>query len=88
MRVNFRNFYSVAQKRTVWKNEKFTLTQKISRQILLMVKTPSDFTSKQVDFTKFCQKSLRLNFHNFYMRACCKKQGSTIRIRHMLNFTM
>ena len=51
-----------SHKLTVWKNEKFGLTEKIFRQInslvICLVKT---LLSRN-----FCQKSVRLNFYNFH----------------------
>ena len=52
MRVFFSNFHT-----SVWKNEKFTLTEKISRQTNYLVKT---LLSRN-----FGQKSVSVNFRNF-----------------------
>ena len=48
----------------VWKNEKLTLTKKISSNQLF-----STFFSKTITFTKFfCQKCVRVNFRNFHTK--------------------
>ena len=46
---------------TVWKNEEFTLTQKIFRQINSFV----TFLSKNVDFTKLLLKKCESKFPSF-----------------------
>ena len=43
---------------TVWKNEKFSITKKISRQI--------NFLVKSLLSRNFCQKSVRINRSNFH----------------------
>ena len=46
----------------MWKNEEFTLTEKIIRQI-----DSCNFDSKNVTFTKFLPKKCeRVNFRNFH----------------------
>ena len=47
---------------TVWKNEKFTLTKKISRQISYLV----ILLLKSIISRNFCQKRVRVNFRNFH----------------------
>ena len=56
VRVNFRNFHTVRD--TVWKNEIFSLTKKIFRQINSLV--------KPLVSRNFCQKSVRVNFRNIH----------------------
>ena len=46
----------------VWKNEKFTLTQKFSRQISYLV----ILLVKSLLSRNFCQKRVRVNFRNFH----------------------
>ena len=50
------------RKDTVWKNEKFTLTQKLIRQINSFGK----YVRTNVAFMIFFQKSVRVNFLNFH----------------------
>ena len=45
----------------MWKVERFTLTEKISRQIIIY----SSF-SENVSFMKFLQKSVRVNFRYYH----------------------
>jgi len=53
---------------TVWKNEKFTLTEKnISPNQLF-----SNFHSKMLLSRNFCQKRVRVNFRNFHSAQCGK----------------
>ena len=53
----------------LWKNEKFSLTGKINRQINSLV-----FWSIKTLFSRnFCQKSVRLNFRNFHT-VCVEKR--------------
>ena len=47
---------------TVWKNAKFTLTEKIFRQINSLVIS----LVKSLFSRNFCQKSVRENFRNFH----------------------
>ena len=47
---------------TVWKNEKFSLTEKIFRQINSLVTS----LVKSLLSRNFCQKSVRENFRNFH----------------------
>ena len=47
---------------TVWKNEKFTLTEKFFRQINYLVIS----LVKQLLSRNFCQKCVRVNFRNFH----------------------
>ena len=47
---------------TVWKNEKFTLIEKIFRQIPYLVLS----LVKTLLWRNFCQKSVRVNFRNFH----------------------
>ena len=47
---------------TVWKNEKFTLIEKIFREInFLLIILEKTLLSRN-----FCQKSVVVDFHNFY----------------------
>ena len=62
VRENFSFFYTVSSIIcTVWKNKKFSLTEKISSNQLF-----SNFVTKTIAFTKFLQKSVRDNFCNFH----------------------
>ena len=65
---------------TVWKNEKFTLTEKIFRQInylvILLVKT--------LFSRNFCQKSVRVNFCKFH--SVCASDFPTILRLKWVNF--
>ena len=47
---------------TVWKNEKFTLTQKFFRQINYLV----ILLVKSLFSRNFCEKRVRVNFRNFH----------------------
>ena len=59
LRVNFRNFHSTLWQ---WKNEKFSLTKKIFRQInSLVISLVNTFNSRN-----FYQKCVRLNLSNFH----------------------
>ena len=57
---------------TVWKNEKFGLTEKIFRQINSLVIC----LVKPLLSRNFCRKSVRLKFHNFHtvVRHSVEKQ--------------
>ena len=47
---------------TLWKNQKFTLTKKIFRQInYLVISIVNTLVSRN-----FCQNRVRVNFHNFH----------------------
>ena len=48
---------------TVWKHEKFTLTENIFREIISLVTTSS---VKMLLSRTFCQKCVRVNFCNFH----------------------
>ena len=58
-----RNHYALQSnmETTVWKNEKFTLTQNFSRQINYLV----ILLVKSLFSRNFCQKRVRVNFCNF-----------------------
>ena len=58
--VNLRNFHSVHC--TLWKLRKFTLTEKIFRQITYLVISLVKLLLSQ----HFCQKSVRVDFRNFH----------------------
>ena len=60
VRKNFCNFHSVFF--TVWKNEKFTVTNKKFRQINSLVLS----LVKTLLSRNFCQISVTVNFHNFH----------------------
>ena len=57
--INFPNFHF-----TVWKNEKFSLTKKIFRQINSLVLVT--YLVKPLLSRNFCQKCMRVNFRNFH----------------------
>ena len=57
---NSQNYHTVAEC-TVWKNEKFSLTKKIFRQINSLV----IYLVKLLLSRNFCQKCVRLNFRHF-----------------------
>ena len=56
---------------TVWKNEKFTLTQKFSRQISYLV----ILLVKSLLSRNFCQKRVRVNFRNFHTVHVLQKRN-------------
>ena len=56
---------------TVWKNEKFSLTKKIFRQINSL---SSDFFSKNITFTKFLEKMCETNSQQFSHCAVWKNE--------------
>ena len=60
VREKFRNFHSVMH--TLWKLQKFSLTEKKFRQInYLVISLVKPLLSRNL-----CQKSVRVNFCNFY----------------------
>ena len=65
---------------TVWKNEKFGLTEKIFRQINSLVIC----LVKPLLSRNFCRKSVRLNFHNFHTvphSAQCGKMKNLVSLK-------
>ena len=65
MRVNFSFFHSVCTTVTVWKNGKFSLTEKKFRQInYLVISLVKPLLSRN-----FCEKSVRENSGNFHTVA-------------------
>ena len=66
-------YWQKIQFNTVWKNEQFTLNEKIFRQINCFVLS---LFSKYVAFTDFWQKCVRVNFRNFHtVIKCCGNFG-------------
>ena len=62
MRVIFPHSVVTEIQCTLWKNQKFTLTEKIFRQInYLVISLVKTLLSRN-----FCQKRVRVNFHNFH----------------------
>ena len=71
VRVNFWSYHT-----TVWKNEKFSLTEKIFRQInSLVISLVETLLSRN-----FCQKCVRLNRSNFHTvnTAQCGNYGNLL----------
>ena len=67
-RVNLTKYFLVRHcvHSTVWKNEKFTLTQNFSRQINYLV----ILLVKPLLSRNFCQKRVSFNFRNFHTTVC------------------
>ena len=59
-------FLIFPQQRTLWKNEKFTLTKIFFRQINSLVIHLVNALLSRI----FCQKSVRVNFCNFHTVYC------------------
>ena len=64
---------------TVWKNEKFTLTEKIFRQITYLVLS----FVKTLLWQNFCQKSVRVNFRNFHTHCVVEKLEIFIHLKNI-----
>ena len=77
-KVSYIHTYSV----TVWKNKKFSLNEKIFREISYLVTS----LVKPLFSRNFCQKSVRENFRNFHTVSVEMYNFSATQILREINF--